>query len=578
MEQDVYVGGIKVEFKKLRPPEECPEYKGFQPETRILPAGYQYQEGRRRFPTDTIFQRDVAVKMRDGVVIYCDIFRPVDTQGEKIPAIVCWGTAGKGGMNNMLDHITEGSVFGMETDPEVKPRLGIPMDATSGMQAWECPDPAYWVQYGYAVINADPRGVFNSEGDIQYFGPVDGADIYDFVEAVAQMDWCSGKVATAGCSWYAMVQLYSASVRAPHLACIAPLEGHGDLYHEEYVKGGIPIDTSMPNERSFGHGRIENLYAMVDKCPLFNDYWESKRADVGRIDLPVYMVGSFTGHIHAHGALEAFHGIASEKKWMRIHKTQEWVDLWDDTKQDDLRRFFDHYLKGIENGWEDTARFRYSVLDFEGEAEENVPSQCFPPKGLKTRQYFLDASSGTMQPGSVAHTASVSYDSEAGGRLEFRLKVTREMLTIGYFAVKLWVSAETADDMDLFVRVTQISADGSIPYHDARFYKYTGPDGRLRVSHRRLDGEKSTFERPYHDHRTQEKLQQGQIVPVEIELWPTSMRWHEGQTLLLTVAGFDDCPYPPGDRPRCRPDNHGMHTVYTGGTYDSYLLIPEVEP
>ena len=263
---------------------------------------------------------------------------------------------------------------------------------------------------------------------------------------------------------------------------------------------------------------------------------------------------------------------------MRIHKTQEWVDLWDDTKQDDLRRFFDHYLKGIENGWEDTARFRYSVLDFEGEAEENVPSQCFPPKGLKTRQYFLDASSGTMQPGSVAHTASVSYDSEAGGRLEFRLKVTREMLTIGYFAVKLWVSAETADDMDLFVRVTQISADGSIPYHDARFYKYTGPDGRLRVSHRRLDGEKSTFERPYHDHRTQEKLQQGQIVPVEIELWPTSMRWHEGQTLLLTVAGFDDCPYPPGDRPRCRPDNHGMHTVYTGGTYDSYLLIPEVEP
>lgn len=575
--EDVYIGGVKLEFKQLRPPEQCPTYTGFRRETRLLPAGYLFQKGRRSFSVDTIFDRDIPVKMRDGTTIYCDIFRPANTI-EKIPAIICWGSAGKGGMNNMLDHIIDGPVFGMETDPEVKPRLGIPMDATSGMQAWECPDPVYWVQYDYAVINADPRGIFNSEGDAQYFGPIDGTDIYDFVEAVAQMDWCSGKVATAGCSWYAMVQLYSASLHAPHLTCIAPLEGHGDLYNEEYVKGGIPIDTSMPNERSFGRGRIENLFAMVDKCPMMNEYWDSKCADVEHIELPVYMVGSISGHIHAHGALEAFQHIKSTQKWMRIHKTQEWVDLWDDSKQDDLRLFFDYYLKGIKNGWENTAKFRYSVLDFEGDAEELIPSQSFPPEGHMVSQYYLNTAVGILQAEKPIDISCASYNSEAEELLGFDLKVTKEMLSVGYFKAKLWVAASDADDMDLFVRVTQVSKDGNIPYHDACFYKYTGPDGRLRVSHRKLNLAKSTFERPVHDHRERELLHPGEIVPVEIELWPTAMRWHPGQILRLTVGGYDYCPYPPGDRPRCKPSNRGRHIIYSGGQYDSYLLVPEIEP
>ena len=133
------------------------------------------------------------------------------------------------------------------------------------------------------------------------------------------------------------------------------------------------------------------------------------------------------------------------------------------------------------------------------------------------------------------------------------------------------------DDMDVFVRVTQLSADGSMPYHNARFYKYTGPDSRLRVSHRKINFEKSTPDRPYHDHTEQEMLTKGEIVPIEIELWPTAMKWHKGQKLLFTIAGYDYCPYAPGDRPKCRPENKGTHIVHTGGKYDSHLLVPIVK-
>lgn len=66
------------------------------------------------------------------------------------------------------------------------------------------------------------------------------------------------------------------------------------------------------------------------------------------------------------------------------------------------------------------------------------------------------------------------------------------------------------------------------------------------MSHRKVNPEKSTEERPWHDHTEQEMLKQGQVVPVEIELWPTSMKWHKGQKLRFTISGFDYCPFPRG--------------------------------
>lgn len=47
-------------------------------------------------------------------------------------------------------------------------RIGVPQSRLSGFEKFEAPDPAEWVGRGYAVVNVDARGVYDSDGNIQY--------------------------------------------------------------------------------------------------------------------------------------------------------------------------------------------------------------------------------------------------------------------------------------------------------------------------------------------------------------------------------------------------------------------------
>ena len=166
-------------------------------------------------------KQDVPVKLRDGVTIYTDIFRPEGATN--VPAIVNWSYFGKRQQEN---HEWQA--------------MGVPPGAVSRMAKFESADPAYWCHYGYAIVNPDPRGVCRSEGNINMFGTQDGRDGYDFIEWLATQHWSNGKVGMFGNSGVGMVQYRIAAEQPPHLACIAPWEGTGDLYRESLYEGGIP--------------------------------------------------------------------------------------------------------------------------------------------------------------------------------------------------------------------------------------------------------------------------------------------------------------------------------------------------
>jgi predicted acyl esterase len=72
-------------------------YQGFNPHKETLPKGYQSRDGARALSEDMIAEHDVAVKVRDGCTLYCDIYRPVSSEkGDvKVPAIVAWSPFGK---------------------------------------------------------------------------------------------------------------------------------------------------------------------------------------------------------------------------------------------------------------------------------------------------------------------------------------------------------------------------------------------------------------------------------------------------------------------------------------------------
>src|SRR5512137_660330 len=92
---------IEVLFRKAAP-INVPEarYPGFKPGTRVLPKGFVQKKGALPLPCDILFECDVAVTLRDGTVIYTDVFRPVGST--KLPAIIAWSPYGKEGGLTLL--------------------------------------------------------------------------------------------------------------------------------------------------------------------------------------------------------------------------------------------------------------------------------------------------------------------------------------------------------------------------------------------------------------------------------------------------------------------------------------------
>ncbi|MFH1652195.1 MAG: CocE/NonD family hydrolase [Chloroflexota bacterium] len=504
--------------------------------------------------------QDVPVPLRDGTIIYADVYRPEGVTG-KLPAILGCSPMGKrfGYMpKEMLTH-------------------GVPPGAISKMARFEGPDPAFFCHYGYAIVNPDARGSGNSGGDAYCWGTQEGRDCADIVEWVAARDWCTGKVGMSGNSWLAMVQWLAAAEKPPHLACIAPWEGTSDIYREFVLCGGFP-EVGFNDRlisRVTGGGRIEDYLAMAFKYPLMNAYWEDKIPRFEEIEIPAYITGGWS-HFHLRGSIEGYRRISSAKKWLRVHRDFEWPDFHDAENLKDLILFFDRYLKDIRNGWELTPRVRIDIMDA-GDIDYQVkrPEREFPLARTQYRKYYLDAKSGTLSPNPVKPASSVSYDAKKG-TANFTMRFDEETELTGYLKIRLWVEAKGNNDMDLFITVQKLDDQGE--FMPVRVLKepHPGFPGKLRVSHRELDEKLSTDYRPVQSHRRAQLLKAGEIVPVDIEIWPTSMIWHPGQQLRVVVSGhyFRE----PGwfEPFAWETLNKGTHIIHTGGKYDSYLQVPVI--
>jgi uncharacterized protein len=171
-------------YIKLTSAPEHPlfNYQGFHPGSTVLKAGHVRSPGYRAFPTDVIFDRDVAIQARDGIKLYADIFRPTDSEQKPVPAIIPWSPYGKTGTGPQ------------NYDLMAPHRAGIAKDRTSGYEKFEAPDPAEWCERGYAILNIDARGAGNSEGDIAMWGLQEAEDVYDVIDWASKQRWCNGSV------------------------------------------------------------------------------------------------------------------------------------------------------------------------------------------------------------------------------------------------------------------------------------------------------------------------------------------------------------------------------------------------
>jgi predicted acyl esterase len=201
-----------------------------------------------------------------------------------------------------------------------------------------------------------------------------------------------------------------------------------------------------------------------------------------------------------------------------------------------------------------------------------------------TQTRYLDARTRTLQDSPVVQCSEARYEplgSDGGMSFDYRFASTTELT--GHMKLRLWVEAVDADDMDLFVAIQKLDRDGQlIPFV---FYSLNvnGPAalGWLRVSHRELDERRSRPEQPVHSHLREQRLSPGEPVPVDIEIWPSSTRFLEGQSLRVRIQGRDIQQDSAPNAPFARHENTrngGTHIIHTGGAYDAYLLVPEIPP
>jgi predicted acyl esterase len=551
----------------------------FEPGTRMLAAGFQVAPQFLPLPVDVVFQKDVAMQLRDGTTIHVDVFRPVGT--EPVPIIVAWSPYGKAQGTS----ISVMGVFGL---------VGIPNSAVSGLEKFEAPDPAYWCANGYAIANVDIRGVVDSEGDSVLWDRQEGRDCYDVIGWLAEQEWCDGKVGMSGTSYLAVSQWFTAAERPPHLVAINPWEGVSDVYRDLVLRGGMP-DTGFAQQLQegsfFGKNRKEDILAEVDAHPLMTDLWEQKIPEFEKITVPAYVVASYSNTLHTAGTFRAWRRMASPEKWLRIHNSQEWPDYYDEGNVEDLRRFFDHYLKGVDNGWEQTPRVRYSVLDLEGGDRVAVPADSFPPADVVSTRFYLDGRTRSLTAEAPADAAEALYTVDSNpGSVSFLTKFEEETVLVGYPKAHLFVEARGSDDMDLFVLVQKLDPWGTplqaftvpnqtaiahdLTDHGATILRYKGSDGRLRVSARHLDETLTTDDVPAHSFDRVEKLSPGEVALLEIDLLPVGLAFHPGEQLRFIVSSRNLLgTLMPGIREYVGA-NAGQHVIHTGGDHASYLQLP----
>jgi predicted acyl esterase len=559
---------------------------------------------------------DVPITMDDGIILRADVFRPINDG--TYPVLMTYGPYAKG--------LSFAEGYPAQWNKLIADHPDIAEGTSTRYANWETADPERWVPDNYVVIRIDSRGAGASQGFVDPFSPRETQDYYDCIEWAGVQPWSNGKVGLLGVSYYAMNQWQVAALRPPHLAAICPFEGASDLYRDGTRHGGMmcvfwtkwyPLQVTNVQYGLGKNGRVSAVTGQpiggdvelspeemaknrVDihqdelDHPLLDDYFAGRVPDLSKIEVPVLSCGNWGGQgLHLRGNVEGYLGAASKQKWLEMHGLEHWTEFYTDYGVDIEKRFFAHFLHGLDNGWDAQPAISMKVRTVDGFVERSATE--WPLAETAWTELHLDAASGQLSPHPVAGSdASFQAMKE---ELHFTTEpYAQETTLVGPVAARLFVSSST-EDVDLFLTVRLFGPDST----EVLFIGAVEPNapvtqGWLRASHRKLDTEKSQPWRPVYVHDELQPINPGEVYELAVEIWPTSIVIPAGYRLGLTVSGHDfdnglPSPLPklygieqrgssvyqhndPADRPEALYG--GRTTLYTGGEHDSVLVLPEV--
>jgi len=547
-------------------------------------------------------EKDVRIKMRDGAILYADVFRP--KENGRFPAVV--------------------NISAYQKDKVWVPPADLEEEANPYM-TWETMNPLWWVPRGYACVRVDTRGSGKSPGLSDPGGWQETLDFYDAIDWTAKQDWCSGNIGTAGISYHATTQWRVAGLKPPALKAIIPWEGWGDCYRDSCYHGGIFqlyylstwYATQMahhllgdPQEYNPDAFHNERLYNYM-RHSLDTGWWYSRSAHWDEIEVPVFSAGNWSGHnLHLRGNTEGYVRAKSKHKKLRIHTGTHYHAFYTEEGRNDQLRWLDYWLKGMDTGIMDEPPVKLLIRtggggmkDYQFRFEDEWPlartqwtrfylkidrkDPSSDPMGAEgallarapetqsaitysatgTSHAGVASASSTMLAAGTLHRTGVSFETEP-------MKADTEVT--GPVKLVLWVSS-TTKDMDMFATIRNIGPDGKDVWEvGQQGQQVPVAKGWLRASHRKLDPDLTLPYRPYHAHNERWWLTPGEMVECEIEIWPACMIFGKGHRIRLDIQPRDGVGSAPYTHYPAAYNTNGENTIYAGGATPSYLMLPIV--
>lgn len=446
------------------------------------------------------------------------------------------------------------------------------------------------VKYGYNVAVVDFRGLYASFGTnkVYNFGeylPPATTDAYDMTQWFARQPWSNGRIGMWGCSATGGSQMQAATTRPPALKAIFPMSSTFDNY-SFLVIGGVPLQPFMPAVQAVTAdrdktavpvdgpdgpaelaqaiaGHKSNIDAADVGIGTHLPFRDSKAAELGGIewwsvsspsshldalrhsDFGVYATSNWDESGTKVAAFEIYGNLPRGHVKLLIGPAMHcgWSDVWQNTGFSivtEERRFFDYWLKGIQNGVMQEPPVTYYTYNAPPQSAWRTAPTWPLPDEVKTAFYLGRGDLGRAAPSSPERdTTAMTPEPKANpifvqkpsGGLSYETPpLPGELQITGNPVMRLWISTQ-ARDTDVIAWLDDVAPDGS-----TRSYQMFG---RLRASDRALAKPPyNDFGLPWHTFRKADArpLEPGKPTELQFALLPMSYIFPAGHRIRLTLA------------------------------------------
>jgi len=479
------------------------------------------------------------------------------------------------------------------------------------------PSLANWTAKGYVVVAQNARGRFKSEGDDQPFasdgwgaaalgGHTDGLDTLNWVLA---QSWCNGRIGTWGGSARGVTQNLLAGADPAGIYGQWIVKAPASFYHGGGFLGGA-YRQSQINGWLTSQGYSQAAFDLYEQHPTYDDVWAG--LDVtARQHLRDYPVVNYAGWYDTfqQGTIDNFITIrenggpvAREQSKLVInlsaHSFNTGAIAWPWTVQGDAPgysadRFFEHYLKGVDNGFDDLPRVVYYMMGDltrkNGPGNEWRYADDWPVPAYDVAFYcHNDGSLQLDEPAAGADPIAYDYDPAnpvptrgganlmiaSGNHDQRALESRSDVVLFDYGPLdeplevtgRLWVTlygSSTAPDTDFTAKLTDV-------YPDGRSILIT--DGIIRARYRSSETDPTL-------------MAPGTVYDFAIDLWSTALVFDTGHTIRLALSSSNAPRFAPNPNTGAAlslndPVNPvvATNTVHLEADYPTRIVLPVTGP